>query len=44
MFVLIEGLGSSENRWISVLGGDYAELASRVKESRFVFEPRSIRK
>jgi hypothetical protein len=36
MFVLIEGLGSSENRWISVLSGDYAELASRVKKRRFL--------
>jgi hypothetical protein len=36
MFALVEGLGSSETREISVLNRDYAELASRVKESRFV--------
>jgi len=41
MFALIEGLGSSENHWVAVPSGDYAELASRVKESRF-FEPRSF--
>jgi hypothetical protein len=33
--------GSGETRGIAVLSGDYAELASRVKESLF-FEPRSF--
>jgi len=35
MFALIECRGSGETRGIALLSGDYAELASRVKESRF---------
>src|ERR1700732_724147 len=39
MLRLLTCRGSSENHGIAVLSGDYAELASRVKESRFFLSP-----